>query len=529
MKKTKIIALLMIVVLAVSLMSSCSLFGIKKVSKLIDKNGVFEPKNPASKADEIYSLEGFNFSYILNTDLAVFSNSESYAVYNMATDSTKTIEKKSVTEINVGECGDVCYFYVTRSDTSVTPTTYSTTLYDADGDKIDEVDGAVAPVPNSIAGIVRFADKYFFVHEGALVAPEEISAFKTVPGNIIAANDEFYFTQEDTLISAYDMNFDKVASYEIPEYAAEGDHTLVPLPGSKLLIQYSYLVDEMSDDYDYMESELGMIGVVSAKGNLVTVILNPNSGKAKEIKCDYIINDYQSYTEKEMAENLLNDKYWEVVVTGAKIENKRIATTFIGSINKNGKIKEFPRFEGEVIDEITAVAEDRWTITTDANNKYLIDSKGDLMARLDSSVKTYGNYLERAGKFYDYNLEELYNYRENGYEIYSTATIGGNVVLTDGEGKLMLFSGTKKLKTIDEGSSSDNKSASIFSNCYIVYSSPMSSGDNYEVVFYNEVGSVIKTITDDNYISVSTVFGSEDHGSFFKVEIDSAVRYFIVK
>lgn len=561
MKKSRLIALLLVVVLAVSLLSSCALFGGSgDVKKLLDDEGTFEVKAAASSAIEVSALAGYTTTENSDGDLVILSKTDSdysgtptstsYAVYNVATSSVvKTFTNYSssssnYTSVYVGEVNEVSYFYTVSAYYGSDETTYTTELFDANGNMLTSVSKSTAPTTVDGTNLIKFADEYFEAKDGALNRAFEANPFNAIP-NIIAASDEYYYAQDGNFFAIYDKQFEKLATCELPEYY--DDYECGVLPGGNLLIQYRYIVDFFADKYDVLDSE-DMV-----KYNVVTLILTAK-GKVKEVKADFVIEGIYEVDEEMIAENVLNPKKFEDVslVQGYKIEDNRIAYEFSGLINKNGKVTELPELEGEGVLSVMAVAANRWVVITETYTYYLINEEGEILGTISEGVDVCGDYLVADGKIYDWSLNVLLDYEAAGYDDDLTA-LGGNIILTktyehtfsyltgsgyDSESRevrdVVLFNGTTT--TILDGTqtyvarvnsynpSATVKSISFYGNCYVittassVYSTGTGTTTTRGIELFNEDGQSIKTLTNLASVSVTEVYEDEDNGMLLKVE-----------
>lgn len=559
MKKSRIIALLLVVVLAVSMLSACALFGgAGDLKKLLDDEGTFEVKAAASTVTEISSIAGYNTTVDSRGDLVVLSrtntgydmssSSTDYVVYNVKTGTTLksftnySSSGSSHTSVTLLETNDVSYFYTVTASYGSDETNYYTELYDATGYSLDSANKQIAPIEISGTDLVKFDDMYFEAKDGALQSAFQASPFKALP-NIIAANDEYYYAKDGNFFAIYDKQFEKLATCEIPDYYEECEYAA--LPGGDLLIQYSYVVDFFSDKYDVIDTD------EMTKYNVVTLILDVKNGKTKDIKCDYIISYAGDVEEEFVTENVLNPKKFEdkIVVTGYKIEDNRLAYEFCGFMNKSGKIEELPEIEGEGVLSIYAVAPDRWVVMTETRNAYLINAECDVLGMIPDDVRTYGDYLVAEGKIYDWSLNLLMDYKAEGYND-EISSIGGNILLTktyehtysymtysgyntstqtvtdryifDGTTELVLDGTQTWAPSVNSyNPSSMTKSMVVVGDCYAIITTTNSynsvTGAIKSIELFNEDGTSLKSLSNLATVSISAVYDDDDNGMLVKV------------
>lgn len=559
MKKSRLIALLLVVVLAVSLLSSCALFGgAGDVKKLLDDEGTFEVKAAASSATDVSSLTGYTTRQSsegdlvvlskLDTDYSGMSTSTSYIVYNVKTGSTLksftnyTSTGSSHTGVTIGEVNEVSYFYTVYTYYGSDETTYTTELFDANGNMLTSVNKNITPSTVEGTNLIKFDDMYFEAKDGALNRAFEATPFKAIP-DIFAGNDEYYYAKDGNFFAIYDKQFEKLATCELPEYY--DNYECGVLPGGNLLIQYTYVVDFFADKYDVLDTD------EMVKYNVVTLILTAK-GKVKEVKADFVIEGIYEVDAEMVAENVLNPKKFEgaSLVQGYKIEDNRIAYEFSGFINKSGKVTELPELEGEGVLSIMAVAANRWVVITETYSYYLINEEGEILGAITEDVDTCGNYLVADGKIYDWSLNVLLDYEAAGYDDGLTA-LGGNIILTktyeysfsyltssgyDSESRevsdVVLFNGTTT--TILDGTqtyaarvnsynpSATTKAIDIVGDCYVITTtsrvySTSGTTTTKGIELFNENAQSLKTLTNLASVSVEEVYEDEDNGLLLKV------------
>ena len=233
-----------------------------------------------------------------------------------------------------------------------------------------------------------------------------------VPQRISAIYDGFIYSYSKDGkdgIWIYDLSCNLVASWIAPNYAV-GDVEDYVLEDGNVVIQYFVKIDDTAEDYDliFSNSYLGHNG----KYNLVTLIMNKESGDVDEHDVDYLIFDL---FPMDLAEGDVDyydkDKIKNFAII-ARIEDRRI--------NENDLSFEYVNLDNDLsIDDVIRNSEesasvrpispDRYILSY-ANGSYaLLDENFDEIGRLTESPYYYGPYfLLGEERIYDKNLTLLY-------------------------------------------------------------------------------------------------------------------------
>lgn len=519
MKKTKLLSLLSLLLLLGMLLVACGGTGADtvEVGDLLDKNAApmtatYGSITQVDGLSDVSSRGSAGVLYYFTTTVEVGSVQRTkHIVYNAATNTILlTLTDSATLKYNVELLSgysyelDEEYFcaYVLGSvnyDYEGDPTGSEVALYTADGTRVDSVTYTKDEMQTASRSysynldLVLFDDVLYRATNEGFEVLCEASPFAVLPS--ITALDEkvgkYYYAAEDGRVTFYDLSLELKSSYEIPAYAE--DVVTVPLSNGNLLIQYKYIEDVLSDDYDYLDD--------GVKYQLVTEIVKAKNGKAEQIPCEYLLDNDIDRVSPE----LYGFKEGKVsqIAEAIKITDRRVGEETLLLISEEGKLSEVAPFHGEQVNYITLVAEGLWELETE-DHSYLINRKGKILANL-SSASCYRSAISCDGKLYDYDLNEIYDYKANGME-YVTSSQGSIVfrkeVGDSYEYDYYLFTGSSTLRKIADAQNDDVSYYGTFNGGYILRDM---SETTTKYVYYNADGSVALTLRNPNSWTTNTL------------------------
>lgn len=467
MKKMKWIALVALALAAVMALSSCALFAPKgDVAKLFDKDREFESDATvlaaAAKVDVLADL-AYQTS---RGDLAYFTDrvevdgdyQTKHVIYNLATgavifdktesrtsDISVALEKKYFDNENKTHSYAVVTTTTRKLDENNQPIggeTVRTALYDALGNMVDDAIGEVEV--ESIADLLYFDGKcYRFAEDGKLAAAFDFAALGKMP-ELVDYNEDYYMAIEDARIVIYDKSLAFVSAFDVPAYADM--HAGCLLPNGKVLLQYEYELDENAKKYDYIrETTTEVDGAADytidrlGKFDMVTLLINAKNGKAKEIKCDYVLGMVIGTQHTDVTEFIAID-FDKVAALGMgyKIEDKRVSNEVdcLLTVSKKGKLSPIT-YEGARVTGVKMVASERYVIETEERD-YLVDKKGKLIGEVTNG-EVVGDFILCEGKVFDLDLAQIYDLNEKDYTV--SKTMETALLLENAEGDTLLYTG----------------------------------------------------------------------------------------
>ena len=533
--KKRLFALTAMMLCIVMALSSCSLFGSAiKFKNFVDKDfqpdvdpslttlekldisGNLDDSDGVSKLGNVIILQGRNKT----TDRTTFT------VYNVATNKViwkgeNYVEKLPDGEENVSYSLQKKTMYLDdavnevtcvvivikeiRTVTSFAKTVYDITVWAEDGTEVVTLkDVDKSKVLNSIwtaADLFSIQEKvYRLSRDGSAEFAFDWSSARTKPTGYLTKAGDYYvdYTRYnyEYSVSIYDNCLNTVLTYAPPVYdVIDEEIPLFDLRNSShilsngnVIVQYVVGQDIMAKKYDFM--------LLGGKYNLHTVLLDVKTGKVKELKLDYIIEEVMfGDALKDMGVN----KDIENVAVGYPIEDGRInqnaTAAKLISLKNDGKIAgvlELPIMGMTVENGITAVAHNRWVIEAVNGRTYLVNENGDVIGEDFDVSNRNGDLFLMGNRIYDWNLDVICDLSKENIE--SIYVMNHGVFFKTKEGAYKLFA-NGELKTIaDENAASDSKRMVRYlcSGAYLIIDASDPAGTKYEI--YNDVGVLLDTV-----------------------------------
>lgn len=428
MKKLRILSIVLVVVMLAATLSSC---GTKEISKLSSFESVFD-KNYTEEvkvlgaSQTISEVTGYDLDD-RNEYLALFkkadTNGDLYIVYNLKTSTVvgayPSTESLEYTVYLDNKSPAYVVVAVTKVSTVPTETTY--TLKDATGKNIDVLEEA----PEALD---KIGDYYFYdltLYENKNGALTEV---KKVPENLALSefeelkyNDEYFYLIDDEIIMVFDKEFAFVSSWTAPNNMQDDAFAAYVLNNGNIFVQYTEILKDTAekyDLYDYTDND------VMRKYDLISLIINPENGKTKEVELDYFVENLFTYSDmiKNIEDNGMSNPFKKEafenlafivpIVNGLPDESETAVD--IVTFSNNGTIqKSFKLADGQLAGFCMPVDKNIYLVRT-VYGEALVDKKGELIEAF------YGNNFELVGKYivteraiYDLNMEVLYDLKEN--------------------------------------------------------------------------------------------------------------------
>lgn len=549
--KKRLLVLTAMMLCVVMALSSCSLFtSTVKFKNFVDKD--YTPDVNASRT----TVNKVDISGKLNEDAGgdklgnvivlqgtnKTTNRTTYTVYNVATNKViwsgensvnkladgeetvnYTLQKKTVyldAAVNEVTCLVIVIKEI-RTVTSFAKTVYDITVWAEDGTEIvtlKDVDKNKAL--DSIwaaADLFSIQEKVYRLSKegGAEFAFEWSSARQNPTGYLTKAGDYYVdYTRYnyEYSVSIYDNCLNTVLTYAPPVYdVIDAEIPLFDLRNSShilsngnVIVQYVVGQDIMAKKYDFM--------LLGGKYNLHTVLLDVKTGKVKELKLDYILEEVMFGAATE---DMGVSQEVENVALGYIIEDGRInqsgAAAKLLSVRNDGKIEgalELPMTGTTMENGITAVAHNRWLINTINGRSYIVDENGDVIGEDFDVDQRNGDLFLMDNRIYDWNLDVICDLsKENIEEIY---VMDHSVFFKTRAGAYKLFA-NGELKTIaDEDAAADEKRIVKYlcRGAYMVMDASDTAGTKYEI--YNDLGVLLDTIVGG---STPEFFKTTDNGA----------------
>ncbi len=521
---------------ALMLFSSCDFLPFGKtldmnavvdVEKYVDDNVVLinSEKIDALEDADCTSTSGDLALFTVEVDGKNSNKNTKYVVYNLETGAIvfdQTDSEKTEISVSLYDMNDVSFFKVTtvtqpKKNLDADPEVY-TTLYTASGTEITYTD-ETAGVEKVAYDLFLFDDAYYSVANGQITFKANKNYFaKAISGSIFAYSDEYYYAKAQKIqndytedgesvittvntytVNVYDKNLKYVSTYTAPSYA--NVTAMLVLDNGKIFVQYAVEQDPYAFFYDVFEN--------GEKYNLVTVLVDPATGEAKEISFNYLVK-YAYKLDDETKEELCLKEDINNYVTVYAIEDKRIdesdACALNGVINDKGAFKSFECIEGKATSYVPyAINANLWAVSTVDGQTFFVDAEGNVKADVTNLQRYNDKYIVANGKVYSFDLAELYDYEAE--ELTLEYVLDTSIIFTGEEGETVIYANNTATTIVSEDSENLEFGGALGGECYYVIDSSKKTEKKY--IVYNESGTEITTFRDCT--SIRTVVSDEDY------------------
>lgn len=501
MKKIILVMALLLCVLLV-----CTSCGKDMSPAELYKKMPFEESYPAlTTAESISDLYDYNYVASKSAgDLLFFvdDDGEYYKVYNAKTASAVLSGSDDDNEVSVFSVYGIDFIKVVNNESS--DEKYTTTLYNANGTSVASATDYSAPDVSISLDMFEFDDVIYRVDEDGNVEEVCESVFFDLDSYDYKTTDH-YFIVDDNEISVYDLALSNVFYWEYNNDNCE-EMDIFVLSDKYVLAQGLVELAQDESEYDLFAD--------GTKYDLVSIILNVNSGKEKEVDLDYIVDGVGIF-----ADEVKNYGYEPIQLPGSVdvlayvsyIENKSIIDEEV-TVTLNPKNAKIEKTVAAEYDSFNRIAEDLWILRYKNGDTVLADDNCDVITKFENYEKRTASYIVANGKIFDFALTELYDLESNDMTVYGT--LAHNIILMDDEGEKYLFSGTANLKLIEDFETSTNQ-------LYL-------TEDDGDYTFYNENGEII---TSKSLSSYSEIYSNSDNNLriFMFTDEDSNISYYAFK
>ena len=510
MKRSKLLTLTALILTMLILLTACGnpkKPDIKLSKLLADDATPTDAQAPFTTLKEIAELSGLllvtdEVSSAVTGTLARFVSEDGLTnyVYNISTGTvvwSGTDNETQSMSVTLGkgytESNSVSYFVVKATDAKTQKVT-ATTLFSQNGEMLATATGSRTVV--RLSDLLIFDEKAYRCDENETISYAfDLPAFSSIPSYLYKKGDTYYET-EDTYVTAYDGNLERIGTYHLPIHLENdgGVLCLIPLENGNIFVQYAYSADPYSDNYTFIAEDEKII--------LITQIVNIKKETAKTIDCNYLIAEAVNMAQELDEDDGLNAKKYPVLGAGYRIENKKLSAECIVNINNKGDISELSLLNGQQIESIQLIAQNRWIVDT-ATNSYLVNEDGKILGDVTSAIRN-GSYFRINEKIYDSSLNLLYDYSQVTF----VQTVGNAFLLKDNDGRYLLYTGGTEPIVLTDGEPE---------NLRFGYRYLMIQKDGVWTV-YNEAGTAIGTINGE----VQNRYANTSNSEAFLLEVTNA-------
>ena len=444
MKKTKLLILISAVLVLAIVLCSCG--GLKAANPKKVLTGKYEGEKLLTAAAEvnlekadIRSKNGkFVWLELSNTaDKNIIYNMESNATVFTYTDTdTSELDDISFYETDLFDFGFFAVTICSRASEGADDT-YTTTLYDEIGKQIATANSEYEEVYTTL-DLFTFNGKCYRVAEDKTYT--ELTGWNELAGNNVlktldTKTENYYYSCSNAFIvgdyssgryvAVYDKDLNYISRYSFPEYALGGFVGI--LKDGKVLIQYSEMLPDTAEKYDYLDNH-------AQKYQLVTCVFDAKKGNTTNLKCDYYFHQMVARSDAEYAEDFgaFFDKVKAVAVV-AEIRDGRLSTTLddriVVALSESGKVQYslsdmFPGMSSMFM----PVGENLYVYDTIPGITYIADKEGKVLGDISGNRGMNEKYIFGETKLYNLDMTVALDFAAQDLDY---KTDGGNVVCTN--------------------------------------------------------------------------------------------------
>ena len=307
----------------------------------------------------------------------------------------------------------------------------STKLYDANGAVVKitadgqesyqtAADDDPPSVDNVTNDVYRFAKAYFRMDSESfdITFLREFNDMNDVGYDFDNSSDQYYYCYDGGKIMIYDKNLVLLYTYY---YDSEGSHDMYILDDGNILVQY--IIQEMDESKSFSYIENGK------KYTLKTVLVNVEKKCATKKDFKYYVSSLRSNSYLKSENGYCFDERVENVATLYPIEKQRLLKSGNDkmTVNLTNGLKVKERLDQIVDNQIPG------TRPYSFQGRFVYDTpEGEILTNGESEVVglfTYDydeytgdalineNFLIKNGRIYDYDLNLLFDYEIEGYQL----------------------------------------------------------------------------------------------------------------
>ncbi|MBQ7384815.1 MAG: hypothetical protein IJV72_08520 [Clostridia bacterium] len=300
-------------------------------------------------------------------------------------------------------------------------------LYDSTG--VEVATSAKANDAREFADMIIFNGVAYDINvkKGTLSKATDLPEYMDI-GDCDFYNDEYFYMINGNKVTVYDRSFNHHFTYVAPRHGDDSIDDVYRyhvLNNGNILLQYTITQDEDTERYD-----LSFIAEdTTYKANLVSQLISIRSGKAKDLKLDYIVSTVMTngelYDENESEEkNEFNDKF-ENIAFICPIEERKLMVSEedidIVLMSNNGKAKKsLKMIDHQSAEWATKISDDKYMVSTLDGGVSIIKSGGKVLNVMNNPLDLCGSYFVGERVIYTLDLNKAYDLYENDAEVLAT-------------------------------------------------------------------------------------------------------------
>ena len=420
-------------------------------------------------------------------DLVCFRQKNKRIVYNLTTNSAVWSEdivntRETYVSLKTMYFGldSVAYFIVKseelKPETLERTGNCTTTLYSATGERIAHVDKDIDLT--SYVDLLYFDGTFYRVGEdGSITFAVEYPLTARIP-DIHKVHNGIYYETNASFVATYDSELKLFMKHHYPVSDRDDDAEITCysiLENGDVFYQCRYEADPNAEEYDYLSD--------GVKYRLVTRTVDAKTGKVKELNCSYLLQSVHNSIQNSANDVGLDLKKLFVYGEATRIEDRRLLGTCTVMVDNRGKLNELRTMDGDRVENIRFVDDNRWLVTTEYG-KCLIDASGTVIGDVTNATRN-GRFFYVDGKIFDSSLNLLYDCEANGQTI--KRQVGDSMLLEDRDGRLLLYTGSgDPIVLIDKDSTKTETEVTTQYGCVVLQ-------DGQRIEVYNKLGVLLGT------------------------------------
>ncbi len=509
----KIICIVCCLFCVVMLCTSCSKTDAISVGEFCNSiqysEDFFSPKN----LERVDALKNLSYDSSKTTGyLVVLSDTENneWKVYNAKTEKVILDLDKADTEgLYTVDVYGVPFLLVQTEKNSKT----NTTVYDASGTVVLKKASALTTDSFGLTG----EGLDLFTIDGSIYRLNGETASLVIDnpffGNLSSidyATDSYYYDISSDTVTVYNHSLEMVFFWESPYAEGSSYGNISLLSGDKLLFQLNRPLPFTEKKYDYSRS--------NQKYDLISMIIDVKTGEEKELDLDYAVISVDYFASDIENEYTVNGI--ENIATIAKIKDKKVLQEVVVSLgSEKAEIVAELFTEAKNCSEIEPFSEDRFLMTCKNGDKYLLDNTGKKIGKFGGSYDYKNNkYLAKGGALYDFNLNLVYNYSDDGKSL--VMWMNDTVIFSeydDETSKIYYYLYTEGSKP--------NKISGTFNYSSSTSEFFVTKSDSNEYQVYDQYGNEIGDSIKANSLSLVTTY---EYGAVIQITNEESKKYYYV-
>lgn len=411
------------------------------------------------------------------------------------------------------------YFAVQVTDATGTEAKKQTTLYDASGKQIAQVDGIKA-LSAPTFDLVSFGGKVYRLGDTSATATLTEVAYSPLNGNvpgIDAATSDYYYDISGVDVNIYDKNLNLLATYR-KEGSPNSSNTMI-LKNGNVAVQLRYLLPNTAEDYTYISG--------TNKYLMKTLIVNAKSGKTTDVSFDYYLNGGLSLNADMGWDNGIDEEmFGKSIVSIAGIYPivdgilmASAADQMFVAVDAN--LKVLGRIDAMVDNQANgAIIENIYpgyfTAKLKNGNTVLLNEKGKVIGNITGADEITYSYIYAGGKIFNYALEEVYDYETNKYVLEEVLEHSA-IFSKDNDGTDEYFLYTNGAFTAIDTKDDKLEYQGVDKGVYAIEDS--TDLLNVKTTYYNDKGVAILTL--EKGATLSAVGANDDFGLYISYDSET--------